>query len=208
MHGQWVVIDYTSGGIYLTLMAGLDYADPGLWVVNPDSRQVRKLDGTQFWSQVDARAAWGVALGASTHELRRLDLQTGTIATYLSVPYHQPLQPGDRSLELISLDADGRPLILEREWQHPYPWVLAFVSAPNMPSVVEIPSEWAAGWPLLDNGDPFQSGRELHGLLLSRGIWMYGWNAFGGLALLGSEGVVRQLTAGPNNIFAIAGGCH
>lgn len=207
-HGIWTAIDYTSGGIYLTLMAGLDYADPGLWTLNPDSGQVRKLDGTQFWSQVDSRAAWGVAGGAGTLELRRLDIQSGTITTYLSVPYHQTSQAGDRSIDLISLDADGRPLVLERDWQQPYPWHLAFVSAPNMPFAVEIPSDWAVGWPIWDNGDPFQSGRELHGLLLSRGIWMFGSNSFGGLALLGSDGVVRQLTPGPNNIFAIAGGCH
>jgi hypothetical protein len=141
VHGQWLVIDYTIGGIYLTLMAGLDYADPGLWVVNPDSRQVRKLDGTQFWSEVDDRGAWGVAIGPSTRELRRLDLQTGAITTYLSVPYHQPLQPGDRSLQLISLNTDGRPLILERDWRHPFPWYLAVVSAPNMPLALEMPTK-------------------------------------------------------------------
>jgi hypothetical protein len=207
-YGIWTVVDYTTSGIYLTLMAGLDYADPGLWRLNPGSGEVRKIDGTQFWSQVDSRAAWGVASSAGSLVLRRLDLQNGSTSNYLTVPYHQPRQPGDRLLELISLDADGRPLVLERDWQRPYPWHLALVSAPNMPFVVEIPSDWAAGWPIWDNGDPFQSGRELHGLLLARGIWMFGRNSFSGLALLGSDRVVRQVATGPGNIFAIAGGCH
>jgi hypothetical protein len=48
----------------------------------------------------------------------------------------------------------------------------------------------------------------VHGLLLSRGIWMFGSNSFAGLALLGSDGAVRQVSAGPDNIFAIAGVCH
>ncbi len=208
VNGNWYAIDFLNTGIYLSLIGGEGPADPGLWVMNPDSGQVRKLDGTQFWSQVDSRAAWGVVPGAATTLLRRLDLQNGSVTTYLTAPYHRPYQPGDRSLELISLDAAGRPLVLERDWQQPYPWHLAIVAAPNLPFAVDVPGEWMAGWPIWDNGDPYQLGRELHGYLLSKGIWMFGRNDFSGLALLGSDGVVRQLTAGPGNIFAIAGGCH
>ena len=64
-----------------------------------------------------------------------------------------------------------------------------------------------AGWPIWEYGDQFQSGRELRGVLLSGGIWMIGRNSFSGLALLGPDGAVRQLSAGPD-IAQIAGGCH
>jgi hypothetical protein len=208
VRGMWSVIDYNAAGIYLTLSAGLDYADPGLWLLNPDSGHVRQLDATQFWSQVDSRAAWGVKPAAGTLLLQRFDLQTGTLSTELAVPYHAPLQAGDRLLELISLDAQGRPLILERDWQHTYPWHLALVIAPATVQDIPIPDEWAAGWPLFDNGDPFQASRELHGLPLSTGIWMFGFHSFPGLALLTPGGALRQLTSAPDNIWAIAGGCH
>jgi len=207
-HGQWIVLDYTTGGIYLTLMAALDYADPGLWLLNPDSGQVRKLDGTQFWSHVDSRAAWGVKSGSGSLELRRLDLQSGTLTTYLTVPLHTPLQPGDRSMELISLDSNGRPLVLLRDWQAPFPWRMEVVDAPNVAHAIAIPDQWVAGWPIVDNGDPFQSWREIHGVLLSSGIWMFGWHSFSGLAVLGPDGVLRQVSTAPDNIAAIAGGCH
>lgn len=207
VNGVWTVIDYAGSGIYVTLIGGEGPAEPGLWVINPDSGHVRKLDGTQFWSQVDSRAAWGVKPGTGSTSLRRLDLKTGIVSTYLTVPYHRPYKPGDRSLELVSLNADGAPLVLERDWQHPYPWQLALVTAPNKPFAVQIPSDWVAGWPIWDNGDPYQLGRELHGTLLSRGIWLFGRNAFSGLALLGADGAARQLTNSPD-IFALAGGCH
>jgi hypothetical protein len=204
----WSAIDWTANGIYLRLIGGDGPGDLGLWVMNPDSGQVRKLDGTQYWSHVDARAAWGTTVGANTYELRRLDLQTGAVTTQLAVPSHEPVQPGDRSLELISIDAEGRPLVLVRDWQQPYPWHMALLVAPNSLREVSIPSAWAAGWPIWENGDPYQSGRGPRGYALSRGIWMIGRNSFSGLALLGSDGVVRQLATGPDNIFAIAGGCH
>jgi len=208
--GIWTVVDYTPSGIYLTQMAGEGPVDPGLWLLNPDSGQLRQLDGTQFWSQVDAKSAWGVAPSPATGAtlLSRLDFHTGTLSTELAVPYHTPLQPGDRLLELISLDAQGRPLVLLRDWQKPYPWRLAILTAPATLQDVHIPDEWAAGWPMWDNGDPFQSGRDLHGLLLTKGIWMYGTNSFPGLALLTPDGVLTQVATAPNNIFAIGGGCH
>ena len=206
-HGQWIVIDYTTSGIYLTLMAALDYADPGLWVMNPDSGQVRKLDATQSWSHVDSRAAWGVAQGDGTLLLRRLDLETGTLTTQLAVSHHRTPQAGDRSLELIALDADGRPLVLERDWEHLYPWHMATLEAPSTLREITLPNEWSAGWPMFDNGDPYQLGRQLRGLLLSRGIWIVGRNSFPGLALLGPEGAITQWSQGPE-IFAIAGGCY
>lgn len=158
-------------------------------------------------SEVDSRAAWGVKPGAGSTSLRRLDLKTGVVSTYLTVPYHQAYKPGDLSLDLVSLNADGTPLVLERDWQHPYPWHLALVAAPDNPVAIQIPDDWAAGWPIWDNGDPYQQGRELRGTVLSQGIWMFGRNAFSGLALLGADGAVKQLTSGPD-IFAIAGGCH
>ena len=207
-HGQWIVLDYTTGGIYLTLMAALDYADPGLWLLNPDSGQVRKLDGTQFWSHVDSRAAWGVKSGSGSLELRRLDLQSGTLTTYLTVPLHTPLQPGDRSMELISLDSNGRPLVLLRDWQAPFPWRMEVVDAPNVAHAIAIPDQWVAGWPIVDNGDPFQSWREIRGVLLTNGIWMFGSHSFSGLAVLGPDGVLKQVSTAPDNIAAIAGGCH
>lgn len=205
--GAWEALDFTTAGVYMTPMGGMGPAPPGLWVMSPDSGQMRQLDGTQSWSQVDSRAAWGVSVGGDTQQLRRLDLKSLTVTTYLTVALHEPLQSGDRSLELISLDADGRPLVLQRNWQRPYPWDLALITAPNLPSPVDIPTYWAAGWPIQDNYDPFQTARALHGLLLSRGIWMYGSNSFSGLALLGSDGVVRELTTHPY-IAQIAGGCH
>lgn len=207
-YGSWVVIDWIGSGIYMNLIAGLDRADPGLWQVNPDSGQVRKLDATQFWSQVDAKAAWGTAVVGDTIVLRRLDLQSGVVTDQFTVPSHRPVQPGDRSLELISLDGQGRPLLLERDWQKLYPWHLGLLTAPNTLTEVSIPSEWQAGWPMWDNGDPYQTGRELHGLLLSSGIWMFGTNSFPGVARLGPDGRVAQLTDTPSNISAFGGGCH
>lgn len=209
LNGIWVVIDFTAKGVYLTLMGGESSAEPGLWLLDPDSRRVRKLDGTQFWSEVDSEAAWGVTEDEQSMELRRLDFQTGIVSTRLAVPYHSPLQPGDRQLQLISLNAQGRPLVLERNWEKPYPWQLSILTVPDTLQEVQIPSEWAAGWPMWDNGDPFQSGRELRGLLLSGGIWMSGFYSFPGLAFLATnDTVVRQMTTSPSNIYAIAGGCH
>ena len=141
--------------------------------------------------------------------LSRLDFRNGTRTTQLTVPYHTPLQPGDLSLELIALDPQGRPLLLLRDWQHPYPWRLAILEAPETQRQVAIPSEWTAGWPLgVNDLDPFQRWRGVRGYLLSKGIWMIGNNSFGGVALLASDGIVRQLATAPPNVYAIAGGCH
>ena len=205
--GAWTILDFTTAGIYLSQMGGEGPADPGLWLLNPDSGQVRKLDGTQFWSQVDSRAAWGVNPGAGSVLLQRFDLKTGHITTQLAVPYHTPLLAGDESLQLISIDSAGRPFVLLRDWQKPFPWHMAILEAANKLHDTPIPADWSA-WSTADNGDPFQAWRDVHGYALTGGIWMIGSDSFGGLALLGSDGAVRQLTPGPNNIFQISGGCH
>lgn len=209
VNGIWAPIDYTPRGVYLSVMGGESSGEPGLWLLNPDSGGVRKLDGTQSWSMVDAQAAWGLLPTADSTDLRRLDLQTGTLSTELSVPRHSPLQPGDRELELVALDSHGRPLVLERDWQEPYPWLLSYLISRDQLQRIQIPPEWSAGWPVSDNGDPFQSFRELRGLLLSSGVWFNGFHSFGGLAYLAPDDtVVLQLTDSPSNIYAIAGGCH
>lgn len=208
VYGNWVVVDFTASGVYLTLIGGLDAPEPGLWVVNPDSGQVRKLDGTQYWSAIDTTAAWGVKGVGSSRVLSRLDLRTGRLSTQLTIPYHTPLQPGDMSLELIALDAQGRPLVLLRDWQNPYPWHLAILDGPENLRPVAIPDAWTAGWPILPYSDAFQSARTVKGYLLTHGIWMIGNLSFGGIALLGSDGVIRQLATEPPNVYAIAGGCH
>lgn len=206
VNGVWSVIDFTTAGVYLTDIGGEGPADPGLWVLNPDSGEVRKLDGSQFWSQVDSRAAWGVTTVAGAVLLRRLDLQTLAISTQLAVAYHTPAVAGDQSLELISIDAAGRPLVLMRDWQQPFPWHMALLTAPETLGDVTIPTDWA-GWPVADNGDPFQAWRDVRALRLTGGIWMVGSDSFKGLALLSSDGIVRQLTTSPD-IAQIAGGCH
>lgn len=203
----WTVIDFNSGGIYVTPIGGEAAPEPGLWVVNPDSGVVRKLDGTQSWTQVDSKAAWGVVVGDSDMRLSRMDLLSGARTTQLTVPYHRSLQPGDMSVELIALDPNGRPLVLLRDWQRPYPWHLALLYGPETLRQVVLPDGWAAGWPIVGD-DPSQSGRGVHGYLLSQGIWMIGNNSFPGVALLGSDGVIRQLSTEPPNVAAIAGGCH
>jgi hypothetical protein len=205
--GGWIVIDYTAAGVYLSQMGGEGPADPGLWVLNPDTGQVRQLDGTQFWSQVDSRAVWGVNVGVGSMLLRRFDLQTGHITTELAIPYHTPVLTGDESLELVSIDSAGRPVIVLRDWQKPFPWHMAVLEAANTLRDTPLPDAWAA-WSTADNGDPFQQWRDVRGYVLTGGIWMIGSNSFGGLALLGSDGAVRQLTTGPDNIFQIGGGCH
>jgi hypothetical protein len=181
------VIDFTNKDVYLT-------ADGGLWLMNPDSGEMRKLDGNGFWTQFDSRAAWGVAAvdDAGTMTLWRLDFQSGALSTQLAVTYHTPLQAGDQLLELISLDSAGHPLVLIRNW-HWHPWRMAILEAPNTLRDTPIPAEWMAG--------------AVYGYRFSQGIWMWGSSSFSGLALLGPDGVVRQLTTGPE-IFQIAGGCN
>jgi hypothetical protein len=208
VNGTWYVIDWNAQGVYFSLMGGEGPGDPGLWLLNPDSGAVRQLDATEHWTQVDSRAAWAVGQASGTMLLRRMDLASAKVTTELAVPFHFPYQSGDQLLELIALDAQGRPLVLTRDWQKPYPWRLALVVAPDMLQDVSIPSSWAAGWPMADTGDPFQSFRDVHGFLLSKGIWLYGSYSFGGLALLTPDGVLMQLTDAPNNIWSIAGGCH
>lgn len=205
VNGSWWVIVFNSQGVYLTLMGGESAPEPGLWLLNPDSGLVRKLDGTQsFWSQVDSRAAWVVIPITGGWELRRLDLQTGVVSTELTVPFHGSVPGGDQQLELISLDAQGRPLVLERDWPEPHPWQIGFLTATEHLQPVQFPDEWPVGSTPAMNG----KGR-VKGQLLSSGIWLTGELSFAGLAFLpNATSVVRQLTTGPDNIFAISGGCH
>jgi hypothetical protein len=205
VNGTWSVIIFISKGVYLTLLGGEGPAEPGLWLLDPDSGLVRKLNGTQeFWSQVDSRAAWVVIPNAGSSEVRRLDLQTGIVSRELTVPNHTPAPNGDQQLELISLDTQGRPLILERDWPEPHPWRLALLTATDQLQPVQFPDEWTVG------STPAMNGRgRIKGQLLSGGIWFTAEFSFAGLAFLPTgETVVRQLTTGPDNIFAIAGGCH
>lgn len=207
--GVWVVVDFNEQGVYLTDIGGLGAPTQlGLWLANPDTGQIRRLDSTQYWSEIDATAAWGVKTGSSDVELMRLDFRTGAVTTELTVPYHHPAQPGDRSLELLALDLQGRPLVLIRDWQKLYPWRLALLTGVGTLGDVTIPDSWAAGWPPADNGDPYQLWRTVRGYRLSQGIWMIGNHSFPGVAFLGSDGIVRQLSAQPEEVSAIAGGCH
>ena len=203
---------FTESGVYLSTAGSESGGKPGLWVLDPDSGQIRQLDATQLWTQIDSTAAWGVTYtlsstrAASGMSLSRLDLRNGTRTTQLTVPYHNPPQPGDLQLDLVALDRQGRPLVLLRDWQHPFPWRLAILEGPETLREVAVPSEWA-NWTTSDNRTLFQPQGDVHGYLLSSGIWMIGTYPFKGLALLGADGVVRQLTTEPN-LFAIAGGCH
>ena len=205
VNGSWWVITFNAKGVYLTLLGGEGPAEPGLWLLDPDSAAVRKLDGTQqFWSQVDSRAAWVVIPITGGWELRRLDLQLGTVSTELTVPYHVPAPGGDQQLELISLDAQGRPLVLERDWPEPHPWRIGLLTATEQLQPVQFPDEWTVGSTPAMNG----KGR-IRGQLLSGGIWFTGEFSFAGLAFLPTATtVIRAVATGPDNIVAIAGGCH
>ena len=201
-NGPWSVIDFTTSGVYLKASGGLGPGEPGLWVLDSDTGQVRKLDGTIYtWSQVDSRAAWAVTYDAGTIHLRRLDLRSGALTTQLTVPFHELGQPGDQWLDLIGLDEQGRPLVSLAEWQKPSSWRIAVVEGPEMLRQVALPSEWANR---AVGRDPYYRAN-IKGVLLTHGIWMIG-HGFG-LALYSPDGEIRQLTASPE-VFAIAGGCH
>jgi hypothetical protein len=83
---------------------------------------------------------------------------------------------------------------------------MAILEAPNTLRDAPIPAKWMAGSSVAGDINPFGGG-DVIGYLGSQGIWMWARGPFSGLALLGHDGVVRQLTAGPE-IFQIAGGCN
>lgn len=204
VNGSWSVINFNAKGVYLTLLGGEGPAEPGLWLLDPDSAAVRKLDGTQLWSQVDSRAAWTVVPITGGWELRRLDLQAGIVSTELTIPYRVAVPGADQPLELISLDAQGRPLVLERDWPEPHPWRIGLLTATEHLQPVQFPDEWTVGSTPAMNG----KGR-IKGHLLSGGIWFTGEFSFAGLAFLPTATtVIRPVATGPGNIVAIAGGCH
>lgn len=204
VNGAWTIVDFTAKGVYLTLLGGLGPAEPGLWLLDPDSLQVKKLDGTQYWTHVDGQAAWGVKLGAQGMELRRLDLRSSTLSTQFSVPFHTPLQTRDRAISLVGLDVQGRPVVMVNDWQSPFPWSMATLVGQGRLQPIPLPDEWAANWHRADNGDPMQRWREVKGYSLTQGMWMIGPDF--GLALY-AQGRITQLTAAPE-VFAIAGGCR
>jgi hypothetical protein len=113
------VVDFTAGGIYLARFGASigGSGRRGLYIIDPAGGTPKLLPGSDVqidaggWQVLNGGAAWGTRFsegGAmwSGNELVRLDMTTGEIVTWLTVPT-------DEALTVLGFDA-GRPLVTSR----------------------------------------------------------------------------------------------
>jgi hypothetical protein len=179
--GSWQVIQYASVGVYLW-SAGIKSV-PGLWLLDPQTGNVRLVDGSHFWSMVGSGAAWAldwprrVGDQITPWTVYRLDLISGQVSTWLET---------DTTVTLLSPTQDGDLLISFGKGEGEQTKLL---TGPNKLSQLELPPEF----PLVTNA-----------YLRHPGLWLT--RGPGGLALyVKGEGV--KVVAPSPVIFNVAGGC-
>jgi hypothetical protein len=177
--GSWQVVEWAREGIYLWSVGML--ATPGLWLLDPQTGNVRLVDGSHYWSVVAGRVAWAIdqprgADAGTYNALYRLDLASGQVSTWYETK---------GNLRLLTATPAGEVLITEGDGYG----VPNVVRGPNQISPLVIsPDQPAVGWAYSTNP----------------GIWLSLQG--GGLALY-IKGAAATVVSRSPDIFNVAGGC-
>ena len=177
--GSWAVVDYASAGIYLWSVGMLTV--PGLWLLDPQTGNVRLVNGSHFWSVVAGGAAWAIdqpggAEAGTYNALYRLDLASGQVSIWYQTK---------GNVRLLSATPDGEVLITEGDGY-------------GVPEVVRGPKQISALGIL--PGHPSVTGA----YNTNPGTWLSLQG--GGLALY-IKGIEATVVSNSPDIFNVAGGC-
>jgi hypothetical protein len=114
--GPYRAVFYLPEGVYLASNTFRSGSGIGLWFLDPNTGSVKSYSDTfNYWSAVTGGGAWSVDYylhGSIT--IVRLDLATGTQATWFSLPATPPVGLGGNYspfFHLAGFDAQSRPLV-------------------------------------------------------------------------------------------------
>jgi hypothetical protein len=184
--GSWTVVDFASSGVYLW-SAGIQTI-PGLWLLDPETGNVRLVDGSHYWRMVANGVAWALdpepSSGSNQKQgVYRLDIASGHVERW----YQTDLPASGLSpISMLSPDADGHVLIVIGDQAPPR---LGVLTGPDQLQLLALPPDFP---------------RIGAGYLQNPGVWLA--LGGGGLALYTTAGGARIMTR-ETDIFDIAGGC-
>jgi hypothetical protein len=177
--GSWQVVEWAREGIYLWSVGMLTV--PGLWLLDPQTGNVRLVNGSHSWSVVAGGAAWAIdqpagADAGTYNALYRLDLASGQVSTWYETK---------GNVRLLSATPNGEVLITEGDGY-------------GVPEVVRGPKQITALEIL--PGHPSVTGA----YNTNPGTWLSLQG--GGLALY-IRGIEATVVSSSPDIFSVAGGC-
>jgi hypothetical protein len=108
--GSWQVVEWAREGIYLWSVGML--STPGLWLLDPQTGNVRLVDGGHYWSVVAGGAAWAIdqaggAEAGTYNALYRLDLASGQVSTWYETKGNVRLLTATPAGEVLITEGDG-----------------------------------------------------------------------------------------------------
>lgn len=186
--GQYTIMDYTGGGVYLTQwVGGHDGPGPQIgWVLNPSTGGISGLSGGQKYGySIGAGAGWRGDYNTADptvhngmtgfNRLIRVDLTTGAEATWLYVQ-------GSDGVQLLGFDRSGHPIVSSSTNQVQTIYLLT--DATHRTQLFTTPLFL------------YQMIADTHGIWFSDGAATYLYTA--------GSGIQKMATVGGN----FAGGCH
>jgi hypothetical protein len=194
--GPYDALTYDVEGVYVTYHLNGTDAAHGLWLLDPTTQSLKAFpSGTRAsWAAVAAGGAWSYSVDGNrfgSSSFARLDLATGTVTTWFSVPSPaQVPEPGSKTVLVIGFDKNQHPLVVVYvEGSAPEVWL---VNAPGQATKL-VGLQLAQFTPQLGATD-------------SRGTWIVGAD---GVYLFNDSGFHRVASAPPGWTadYTIAGAC-
>jgi hypothetical protein len=193
LDGLWWVMDFEAEGVYISVLPRGPAPPQGLWLLDPATGSIRKIDDSHSWQSVSRIGAWGTADALTGHgpgpgsRLMRLDLKTGVIESWYK----------RNDIEFLVAGADGAG----------HPVLTAYKSGVNELILVTAPNAGEVMKPQPGTTVP-QLSNFVHPVEDSHGIWVGDVAGTGTVSLYRAGMGLKLMTRMDTGPVGVAGGCR